>query len=259
MSFLRKALKNGRVNYGTNITEDQFTGGGAGDNYTIISDDGYRHPPFNPKVPGVIPPKQPAGIESLVNTYEPPTNLQEQARQQNYRNSQTALSAQDLANQQANSFASLLGMTPPDDDPPDDPPPDDRPPPPPPPPPDDPPPDYPPYVPPDYPPYDPPFKPPYTPPYTPPFDPPFDPPYVPPGDRGRPVDPPMFPPGFEAPIIMPPPPFDPPRFEEPPMMMAPPGFEQLPPMAPPSFEQLPGSRSGIESFDVRDLLRGNRK
>tara|TARA_R110000772_G_scaffold5748_7_gene20578 strand:- start:7641 stop:7787 length:147 start_codon:yes stop_codon:yes gene_type:complete len=48
--------------------------------------------------------------------------------------------------------------------------------------------------------------------------------------------------------MMPPPP----RFEEPPMMMA-------PPMAPPSFEQLPGSRSGIESFDVRDLLRGNRR
>ena len=188
---IAKLIKNvkGRLNYGTIAPSSrQYIGGGAGDNVTII-DDNYRRDPMPPRFPK-DPFKKPEGIQTLVNTYRPPTNLQRQSQQQQERNMQVSNAAQNLANQQANAFAGLLGGTStPPSDPPNDPPP--------PPPPDDPPPKDPPidgppidgppidFPPIDYPPIDgPPIFPPYKPPMLPPYDPPMLPPEEPPPSIG---------------------------------------------------------------------------
>ena len=110
MSFFKNLLKNskGRVTYGT-ITPSgqQYMGGGAGDNVNIV-DNNYRRDPMPPR-DFRDPLTQPQGIQTLVNTYRPPTNLIQQSQQQQQRNMEVANSAQNLANQQANAFASLLG------------------------------------------------------------------------------------------------------------------------------------------------------
>jgi len=66
------------------------------------------------------PPKYNTGIETLVNTYSPPTDIQAQAAEQRTRASQVSTPAQNLANQQANAFNQLLVnagvIAPPDDD-----------------------------------------------------------------------------------------------------------------------------------------------
>ena len=54
------------------------------------------------------PPKYNEGIETLVNTYSPPTDIQAQAAEQRTRASQVSTPAQNLANQQANAFNQLL-------------------------------------------------------------------------------------------------------------------------------------------------------
>ena len=54
------------------------------------------------------PPKYNEGIETLVNTYSPPTDIQAQAAEQRTRASQVNTPAQNLANQQANAFNQLL-------------------------------------------------------------------------------------------------------------------------------------------------------
>ena len=107
---IAKFFKNakGRLNYGTiTPSNQQYMGGGAGDNVTII-DDNYRQDPMPPR-DYRIPITQPQGIEPLINTYTPPTNLRLQSQQQEQRNMEVADAAQNLANQQANAFASLLG------------------------------------------------------------------------------------------------------------------------------------------------------
>tara|TARA_R100001163_G_C5065670_1_gene203677 strand:+ start:167 stop:823 length:657 start_codon:yes stop_codon:yes gene_type:complete len=48
------------------------------------------------------------GIQTLVNTYSPPSDLQQQAAGQRLRASQTNVPAQNLANQQAAAFQNLL-------------------------------------------------------------------------------------------------------------------------------------------------------
>ena len=110
MSFFKDLFKNknGRLTYGT-ITPSgqQYMGGGAGDNVNIV-DGNYRQDPMPPR-DFRDPLTQPQGIQTLVNTYRPPTNLIQQSQQQQQRNMEVANSAQNLANQQANAFASLLG------------------------------------------------------------------------------------------------------------------------------------------------------
>lgn len=107
---LARFFKNtkGRLNYGTMApSSNQYMGGGAGDNVTIV-DNNYRQDPMPPR-DYRIPTRQPQGIEPLINTYIPPTNLQRQSQQQQQRNMQVNNAAQNLANQQANAFAALLG------------------------------------------------------------------------------------------------------------------------------------------------------
>ena len=110
MSFFKNLFKNpnGRLTYGTiTPSNQQYMGGGAGDNVNIV-DNNYRRDPMPPR-DFRDPLTQPQGIQTLVNTYRPPTNLIQQSQQQQQRNMEVANTAQGLANQQANAFASLLG------------------------------------------------------------------------------------------------------------------------------------------------------
>jgi hypothetical protein len=112
MSFFKNLFKNkdGRLTYGTiTPSNQQYMGGGAGDNVNIV-DNNYRQDPMPPR-DFRDPFTQPQGIQTLVNTYRPPTNLIQQSQQQQQRNMEVANTAQDLANQQANAFASLLGTS----------------------------------------------------------------------------------------------------------------------------------------------------
>tara|TARA_R100001443_G_scaffold26525_1_gene39786 strand:- start:11497 stop:12174 length:678 start_codon:yes stop_codon:yes gene_type:complete len=54
------------------------------------------------------PPRYNEGIQTLVNTYSPPSDLQQQAEAQRLRASLTNVPAQNLANQQASAFQNLL-------------------------------------------------------------------------------------------------------------------------------------------------------
>ena len=67
---------------------------------------GLRTPEGDPTPP---PEEDPTtGIETLVNTYTPPTNVQVQAAGQRTRAGEVSTPAQNLANQQANAFSQLL-------------------------------------------------------------------------------------------------------------------------------------------------------
>lgn len=83
-----------RLNYGTmGFNNQQY-----GDYENLQEMPAYTAPP----------PKYNEGIETLVNTYSPPTDIQAQAAEQRTRASQVSTPAQNLANQQANAFNQLL-------------------------------------------------------------------------------------------------------------------------------------------------------
>ncbi len=48
------------------------------------------------------------GIQTLMNTYSPPTNIDQQAADQVMRAGQTNVAAQNLANQQAATYANMF-------------------------------------------------------------------------------------------------------------------------------------------------------
>ena len=83
-----------RVNFGTMGFNNQM----VGDFEEIQQMPAYTPPP----------PRYNEGIETLVNTYSPPSDLQQQAAAQRLRASQVGLPAQNLANQQAAAFQNLL-------------------------------------------------------------------------------------------------------------------------------------------------------
>ena len=83
-----------RYNFGTlNFQDQQY-----GDFEEMPKDDTYVPPP----------PMHNEGIQTLVNTYAPPTDIDAQAAAQREKAAQTNLPAQNLANQQANAFNQLL-------------------------------------------------------------------------------------------------------------------------------------------------------
>ena len=83
-----------RVNFGTMGFNNQM----VGDFEEIQQMPAYTPPP----------PRYNEGIETLVNTYSPPSDLQQQAAAQRLRASQVSSPAQNLANQQAAAFQNLL-------------------------------------------------------------------------------------------------------------------------------------------------------
>lgn len=87
MGFLRK--KRGRLNYGTSSS--------GGTDYQDTSTMSTQTPAYN------------EGIQTLVNTYVPPTNIDQQAADQVMRAGQTNVAAQNLANQQAATYANMFG------------------------------------------------------------------------------------------------------------------------------------------------------
>lgn len=98
MGFLNKL---GRLNYGTSSS--------GGTDYQDTSTMSTQTPAYN------------EGIQTLVNTYVPPTNVDQQAADQVMRAGQTNVAAQNLANQQAATYANMFPprttqATPPTDD-----------------------------------------------------------------------------------------------------------------------------------------------
>ena len=98
MGFLSKL---GRLNYGTSSS--------GGTDYQDTSTMSTQTPAYN------------EGIQTLVNTYVPPTNIDQQAADQVMRAGQTNVAAQNLANQQAATYANMFPprttqATPPTDD-----------------------------------------------------------------------------------------------------------------------------------------------
>lgn len=99
MGFLNKL---GRLNYGTSSS--------GGTDYQDTSTMSTQTPAYN------------EGIQTLVNTYVPPTNVDQQAADQVMRAGQTNVAAQNLANQQAATYANMFPPrmttedTPPTDD-----------------------------------------------------------------------------------------------------------------------------------------------
>ncbi len=98
MGFLNKL---GRLNYGTSSS--------GGTDYQDTSTMSTQTPAYN------------EGIQTLVNTYVPPTNIDQQAADQVMRAGQTNVAAQNLANQQAATYANMFTprttqATPPTDD-----------------------------------------------------------------------------------------------------------------------------------------------
>ena len=83
-----------RVNFGTMGFNNQM----VGDFEEIQQMPAYTPPP----------PRYNEGIETLVNTYSPPSDLQQQAAAQRLRASQVSSPAQNIANQQAAAFQNLL-------------------------------------------------------------------------------------------------------------------------------------------------------
>jgi hypothetical protein len=83
-----------RVNFGTMGFNNQMVG-----DFEEIQ----QMPAYTPPAP-----RYNEGIETLVNTYSPPTDIQAQAAEQRTRASQVSTPAQNLANQQANAFNQLL-------------------------------------------------------------------------------------------------------------------------------------------------------
>jgi len=83
-----------RVNFGTMGFNNQMVG-----DFEEIQ----QMPAYTPPAP-----RYNEGIETLVNTYSPPSDLQQQAAAQRLRASQVSLPAQNLANQQAAAFQNLL-------------------------------------------------------------------------------------------------------------------------------------------------------
>jgi hypothetical protein len=85
MGFLSKL---GRLNYGTSSS--------GGTDYQDTSTMSTQTPAYN------------EGIQTLVNTYVPPTNIDQQAADQVMRAGQTNVAAQNLANQQAATYANMF-------------------------------------------------------------------------------------------------------------------------------------------------------
>jgi len=85
MGFLNKL---GRLNYGTSSS--------GGTDYQDTSTMSTQTPAYN------------EGIQTLVNTYVPPTNIDQQAADQVMRAGQTNVAAQNLANQQAATYANMF-------------------------------------------------------------------------------------------------------------------------------------------------------
>jgi hypothetical protein len=86
MGFLSKL---GRLNYGTSSS--------GGSDYQDTSTMSTQTPAYN------------QGIQTLTNTYVPPTNIDQQAADQVMRAGQTNVAAQNLANQQAATYANMFG------------------------------------------------------------------------------------------------------------------------------------------------------
>jgi len=82
-----------RYNFGTFGLDNRMVG-----DFEKVEDQMYRPPP----------PMHNEGIQTLVNTYAPPTDIDTQAAKQVARAAKTDLPAQKLANQQANAFNQLL-------------------------------------------------------------------------------------------------------------------------------------------------------
>jgi hypothetical protein len=82
-----------RYNFGTFGFDNRMVG-----DFEKVEDQMYRPPA----------PMYNEGIQTLVNTYAPPTDIDTQAAKQVARAAQTNLPAQNLANQQANAFRNLL-------------------------------------------------------------------------------------------------------------------------------------------------------
>ena len=85
MGYLNKL---GRLNYGTSSS--------GGTDYQDTSTMSTQTPAYN------------EGIQTLVNTYVPPTNIDQQAADQVMRAGQTNVAAQNLANQQAATYANMF-------------------------------------------------------------------------------------------------------------------------------------------------------
>jgi len=79
----------GRLNYGTGLSRPET-----------------RSMPGIPPMPP--PPAYNEGIQTLVNTYVPPTDIYTQAADQRVRAGQTNVAAQNLANQQAATYADMF-------------------------------------------------------------------------------------------------------------------------------------------------------
>ena len=84
MGFLSKLRTNDRLNYGT-------LGSGRTD---------YQTPSTATTMPTQTAPAYNEGIQTLVNTYTPPTDISSQVAAQNVRAGQTNVAAQILAEQQ---------------------------------------------------------------------------------------------------------------------------------------------------------------
>ena len=82
-----------RYNFGTFGLDNRMVG-----DFEKVEDQMYRPPA----------PMYNEGIQTLVNTYATPTDIDTQAAKQVARAAQTNLPAQNLANQQANAFRNLL-------------------------------------------------------------------------------------------------------------------------------------------------------
>ncbi len=82
-----------RYNFGTFGLDNRMVG-----DFEKVEDQMYRPPA----------PMYNEGIQTLVNTYAPPTDIDTQAAKQVAKAAKTDLPAQNLANQQANAFRNLL-------------------------------------------------------------------------------------------------------------------------------------------------------
>jgi len=93
MGFLSKLRTNDRLNYGT-------LGSGRTD---------YQTPSTATTMPTQTAPAYNEGIQTLVNTYTPPTDISSQVAVQNVNAGNTNAAAQTLAEQQAATYANMFG------------------------------------------------------------------------------------------------------------------------------------------------------